>query len=195
MASGTNKNVARIALIAVLVPITIAIWFAAPIFLPIYRWLHINPAVIARATGKPEKAVATIYKFRLVYNPRGEGDPVPWQIINSDPPFGTVYPGPDNDEEKLLVRCVLISANDGKPPGTAFINTTYMDRYYNATGLRLPPGSLPGLPAKRPIVVYTPLDMSRMTITDAGTWRNESSRWENDDQWQDRDDGWSPPEQ
>lgn len=193
MASGTNKNVAFIATIAVVVPMLIGAWFAAPIFLPMYRWFHVDLKTISRQTKIAEATLATQFKLKVRYNPRGEGDPVPWQIIDSQPAFASLYPGDDNDEEKLLVRCQMISANDGQSPSTTFINATYQDRYYSVVALRLPPGSLPGFSAKRPILVYNQLDLQKLNISEANALRGGVASWENDDEWPARDDGWSPP--
>lgn len=193
MASGTNKNIAFIATVAVVIPILVGAWFAAPIFLPMYRWFDVDLRGISRTLRIPEKTLATEFKLEVRYNPRGDGDPAPWQILDTQPAWSTLYPGEDNDEEKLLVRCQMLSANDGKPPATTFINNTYQDRYFHVTGLRLPPGSLPGQVAKRPVLIYRPLDMTKMTINEGQGWRSNVAQWENDDDWENRDDGWRPP--
>ena len=103
----------------------------------------------------------------------------------------SVHPG-EEDETELLVRCTFISANDGKPPGTAFINNTYKDRYWKVQGFRLPPGSL-GHNVKRPVVVYDVMSRELMDITNADMTRRTVQNWENDDLWPERDDGWEPP--
>ena len=190
MAAGTNKNVAYIAFIGVTIPILVAAWFAAPTFLPMYRWMDVNLRKIAQDSGLSETAVATEYTLTVRYNPRGEGDPLPWQIITCSPAYHTINAKVE-DETQVLVRCTYVSANDGKPPSTAFINSTYKDRYYTTKGLRLPPGSL-GFNAKRTVVVYNPLDMVRMDITLANSTQLEIKAWESDDDWNDRDDGYQP---
>lgn len=187
MAAGTNKNVAYIAIIGVTIPILVAAWFAAPTFLPMYRWMDVDLRRIAQDSGLSEAAVATEYTMKVRYNPRGEGDPLPWQIITCAPAYHTVNTKVE-DEAEVLVRCTFVSANDGKPPGTAFINSTYKDRYYTAKGLRLPAGSL-GFNAKRTVVIYNPLDLVRMEITQASMTQLEIKAWESDDEWNDRDDG------
>lgn len=190
MVAGTNKNVGHIAFIAVAIPILIAAWFAAPTFLPMYRWLSVDLKAIAATSGTSESQLATEYTMQLRYNPRAEGDPLPWQILHCNPPYPIT--NPDEDETNVLVRCNLLSGNDGTAPGTTFINNTYKDRYYNAKALRLPPGSL-GIKNKRPVVVYNALDFSRMDITGADTSQREVAGWDKDDEWPERDDGWNAP--
>lgn len=193
MPAGTNKNIAVIATVAVMVPILVGAWFALPMFAPVFLWTKVDLRKISSTTKVDESRLKTQFKLNVRYNPRGEGDPLPWQIISMEPAWKEVYPEQE-DEAELLVRCTFVSGNDGRPPGTAFINSTFKDRYFRATGLRLPPGSL-GFNAKRPVVVYNQLDLAKMSITDAdGTQRNVSG-WENDDEWDERDDGWKPPGQ
>ena len=191
MAAGTNRNVAFIAIIGVMVPILIGLWFALPMFLPMYLWTKVNLGNISRATNVPQTALETKFKMRVRYNPRGEGDPLPWQIIDSDPAWKTVHQTQE-DETELLVRCTFISANDGAPPGTAFINSTYKDRYWKVEAFRLPPGVL-GFNAKRPVVIYDRMSMEKMDITTADGTQRMIAGWENDDLWPERDDGWEPP--
>ena len=191
MPAGTNKNVAFIAVIAILVPCLIGLWFALPMFIPVYLWTKVNLRQIASANSVPEASLATKFKMRVRYNPRGEGDPMPWQIIDSTPEWKVVYPQQE-DEAELLVRCTFISGNDGAPPATTFINNTFKDRYYKVEGLRLPPGSL-GFNGKRPVVVYNRMSLERMDISNADMTQRTVLSWENDDLWLARDDGWSPP--
>jgi hypothetical protein len=190
MVAGTNKSVAYIAFLAVIIPILIAAWFAAPTFMPVYRWLHVDLKAISATSGIPEAQLATEYAMRVRYNPRGEGDPLPWQIISCNPPYP--ISNPEEDETNVLVRCNFLSGNDGTAPGTTFINNTYKDRYYNVKALRLPPGSQ-GCKNKRPVVVYVALDFVRMDITGASSSQQEVAGWETDDEWEERDDGWKAP--
>lgn len=193
MPAGANKNVAFIAVIAVMVPILIGLWFAAPMFLPMYMWTKVDLVRIAEKAGWSKTQIETKFKMKVRYHPRGEGDPLPWQIISMEPTWTSVHPQAE-DEDQLLVRCTLISTNDGEPPGTTFINNTFKDRYFNVLALRLPPGSL-GHNAKRPVVIYSRLDMQKMSITDADMTQRQVSGWENDDEWDERDDGWTSPGQ
>jgi hypothetical protein len=191
MPAGTNKNVAFIAILAILVPSLIGLWFALPMFVPMYKWTKVNMRELASVTGVPEAALATKFQMRLRYNPRGDGDPMPWQIIDSQPAWKSVH-AQQEDETELLVRCTFISGNDGEPPGTAFINSTFKDRYYKVEALRLPPGSL-GFNGKRPVVIYDRMSLERMDISNADMTQRIVQAWENDDLWPERDDGWSPP--
>jgi hypothetical protein len=192
MPAGTNKTIGWIAVLAVLIPLLIAAWFAAPMFVPIYRWTKVDLPKLATATGSSEAQLGTWYQMQLRYAPRGEGDPLPWQIISSQPPYEQVYPDAI-PEDLLLVRCTLRSANTGEAPGTTFINSSWKDHYYTAKALRLPPGTLGSNP-KRPLVIYEALDFKRMDVTGADNARRTVLNWESDDLWADRDDGWSPPE-
>jgi len=191
MPAGSNKNVAFIAIIAVLIPCLIALWFALPMFLPMFLWTKVDLAAIAASSNVPQSKLETTFKMSVRYHPRGEGDPLPWQIIDSSPPWKEIYPDQE-DEFQLLVRCTFISGNDGEPPSTTFINSTYKDRYWKVDALRLPPGSL-GRNAKRPVVVYDRMSMTRMEISNADMLQRSVQKWENDDEWEARDDGWSAP--
>lgn len=191
MPAGTNKNVAVIAVIAVMVPILIGAWFALPMFAPMYLWTKVDLGRIATAKGIDKAKLETQFQMQVRYHPRGEGDPLPWQIIRMTPEWASVHPGQE-DEAELLVRCTFVSGNDGAPPSTTFINNTFKDRYFTVTGIRLPPGSL-GFNAKRPVVVYNQLDLSKMSITDADMTQRTIGAWESDDEWEDRDDGWRAP--
>lgn len=188
MPAGTNKNVAVIATIAVMVPILVGVWFALPMFAPMYLWTKVDLRKIAAASSIDQKRLETQFSCEVRYHPRSEGDPLPWQIIRMNPSWVSVYPDAE-DEENLLVRCTFVSGNDGTPPSTTFINNTFKDRYFRVTGIRLPPGSL-GFNAKRPVVVYNQLDLAKMSITDADMAQRGVSGWETDDEWPERDDGW-----
>jgi hypothetical protein len=188
MPAGTNKNVAVIATIAVMVPILIGVWFALPMFAPMYLWTKVDLRKIAAESKFDQKRLETNFNLEVRYNPRAEGDPLPWQIIRMNPTWISVYPEGE-DEENLLVRCTFVSGNDGAPPSTTFINNTFKDRYFRVTGLRLPPGSL-GFNNKRPVIIYNRLDLAKMSITDADMSQRGISGWENDDEWPERDDGW-----
>jgi len=189
MTAGSNKNVAFIAFIAVMVPILVGAWFALPMFVPMFMWTKVDLKKISAQSRVDEARLSTRFDMQVRYNPRGEGDPVPWQIITMNPPWSSVYPDAE-DEDKLLVRASFVSGNDGQPPGTTFINGTFKDRYYRVAGLRLPPGTF-GMNPKRPVVLYEASTLSRLSITDADMMQRAVTAWENDDSWQ--DDGWSPP--
>ncbi len=174
-----------------MVPILVGMWFAAPSFLPMYWWTKVDLNAIARSSGIPRSQLETLFDLRVRYEPRGEGDPLPWQIINMTPAWVSVYPNAES-EEALLVRCTLLSQNDGQPPSTTFINSTYKDRYFKVKGYRLPPGTN-GSNAKHPVVIYERMSLETMGITDADSTRTMVKMWESEDLWQDRDDGWEAP--
>ena len=173
------------------VPILIGLWFVLPMFLPMYLWTKVDLRRISGSSGTSEAALATTFTMRVRYEPRGEGDPLPWQIIDSSPTWKSVHTTAE-DETELLVRCTFISGNDGEAPGTKFINSTYKDRYYKVEALRLPPGTL-GHNSKRPVVIYDRMSLLLMGITDADMTRRTIQDWENDDLWTERDDGWEAP--
>jgi hypothetical protein len=193
MAAGTNKNVSYIAFIAIAVPILIGMWFAAPMFLPMFKWTKIDIEALSKKTGIPKEVLGTEYTMKVRYQPRGEGDPLPWQIIESSPTHDALYPEAES-EEGVLVRCTFISANDGQPPSTTFINSTWKDRYWKCVALRLPAGSL-GFNAKRPVVVYNRLDLTCLDISNAEQAHRMAGEMESDDDWRERDDGYEPPGQ
>lgn len=186
MPAGTNKSLSYVAVLAVLIPCLIGAWFAAPAFLPMFWWTKVDLAKISAASGIPQSTLATMYEMEVRYNPRGEGDPLPWQIITMKPAWTT------EDENELLVRCTFVSQNDGQPPSTTFINNTYKDRYFKVTACRLPPGSL-GFKSKRPVLIFERMSLNTMSIPDADRTQETVRTWENDDHWPERDDGWEPP--
>ncbi len=192
MAAGTSKSVSFIAIICILIPCLIGAWFAAPNFLPMFWWTKVDLPAIASANSIPLATLSTQFDIEVRYNPRGEGDPVPWQIITMKPAWNTLYPKAE-DEELALIRCTFISQNDGEPPSTTFINSTFKDRYFKAKAVRLPPGTL-GFNAKRPVVIYERMALEKMSIGEAMRSQDTVIKWDNDDEWQGRDDGWSPPQ-
>lgn len=191
MAATTSKNAAIVAAIAVIIPCLIGVWFVLPFFLPMYLWTKIDLVRISATSNIPKDKLETRFTMKVRYHPRGEGDPIPWQIIEMNPRWQDIYPEAES-EDQLLVRCVYISANDGESPSTAFINATFKDRYFTVKALRLPPGSL-GHNPKRPVVVYDRMSMDKMDISTADGTQRTIQAWENDDEWEARDDGWSPP--
>lgn len=190
MPAGLNKTVSRLAALAVLLPILAGVWFALPMFLPMYRWLKVDLGAISRQAGVPESRLATRYQMHVRYHPRGDGDPLPWQIIDSTPTFNSVHTSSE-DEAEVLVRCTFVSENDGKPPGTTFINSTFKDRYFRCRALRLPPGTL-GFNAKRPVVIYERMSLDKLDIGSADMMQSAVRSWISDDDWEERDDGWQP---
>ena len=188
MPAGTNRSISYVAYIAVFVPILIGAYFASFSFLPMYWWTKVDLAKISASSGISQSSLETKYELEMRYNPRGEGDPLPWQIITMKPAWAA------EDEAELLVRCTFISQNDGQPPSTTFINNTFKDRYFKVTACRLPPGSL-GFNAKRPVVIYERMSLEKMSITDAIQNQSAVQVWESDDLWDKRDDGWEPADQ
>lgn len=195
MVAGTSKSMAWIAFLGVMIPICIGLYFMADMFLPMYTWLKVDLKAISASTGIAESQLAIKFKMKVRYNPRGgsANDPMPWQILEMDPPWASLHPKqPDEDETGVFVRCTFVSGNDGRAPSTTFINNTYKDRYWTCEGIRLPPGSL-GFNAKRPVVIFDQMSKSIMSITEADTTRQSVADYQNDDEWEDRADSFKTP--
>lgn len=192
-----SKTLSRLVTIGIFIAFLIAAWFVAPIILPTWRWTNLTESGFTELAGKHKVPVAklrTVVTMQVRYNPRGDGDPSPWQIITSDPAWKTLDPENNMDEQNLLVRCTLLSDRTGEPPGTMFIGGTYKDRYYKAKGWRLPPGAF-RYNAKRPVVVVDMFEFDKLDIGASQVWENDlrSAPWENDDSGiAEREDGWKP---
>jgi hypothetical protein len=188
MASGTNSSASKIATLAVIIPILILGWFAAPWFLPVWRWQNVDFQVLAKQSSIPETELRTEFNMVVFYNPRASGDPIPWQIVECTPSWRSVNPE-HTDEEKLLVRTSLISERDGEPISKVWVGGTGEERFFSIRGWRFPPGSF-GKNAKRPVVVYQGFSLEKKDINFGMTKKSDISGWETDDTWRDRDDGW-----
>jgi hypothetical protein len=196
MASGTNTSTSKIATIVVLIPILIAAWFAAPWVLPVWRWQNIDVEAIAREhekDGYTKESLQKEFEFVVWYNPRGSrgsGDPCPFQIYSSNPPWKTVYPE-SVDEHQLMVRCVVISEQDGEPISKLWIGTTPEEAFFKIKGWRYPPGSF-GKPPGRPVIVYQGFSLEKVDISHGVSMVTNARAWENDDLWEERNDGFMP---
>lgn len=196
MASGTNTSTSKIATIIVVIPIVIAAWFAAPWFLPVWRWQNIDWEALARDhsnNGYTMKALKQEFQFVVAYKPRGgrgANDPVPFQIITSSPAWKSVHPQAE-DENELRVRCSVISEFDGEPISKLWIGTRDDEAIFKITGWRFPPGSF-GKPKGRPVIVFQGFSLEKLELSQAINLVNTSRLWENDDEWEERDDGFTP---
>src|SRR5271170_3407349 len=101
MSGGTNTSVSKIVTIMVLIPIAIAVWYAAPFVLPMYRWQYVDFAAIAKQNDLTEDEVRKEFSMVVFYNPRTgvANDPSPFQIVESDPSWKSI--NPKNIDEAL----------------------------------------------------------------------------------------------
>jgi hypothetical protein len=168
----------------------VAAWFISPMFLPVWRWRNVDFAAIAQRSGIAENILRTEFNAQVRYSPRGDGDPLPWQLITLDPPWHTLSKAFDNEEE-FLVRCTLVGDRNGQPINMLWVGNTAKDRYFTVKAWRFPPGSF-GFNAKRPVLVYNVGSLEKMDIS-ASLYADQAYRyWQNDDDWDERDDGWRP---
>ena len=197
MASGTNSSTSKIATIIVLIPILAALWYAAPWVLPVWYWQNVDLDALARTNaeaGYTRKSLETEFSFVVYYGPRGgrgSKDPCPFQILEMNPPWHTVYPNQTNEVD-LLVRCSLADERDGEPIDKIWVGSVAEEGFFKVKGLRLPPGSC-GKPPGRPVVVFKGLSMEKLELGKSITYQNKITQWENDDEWEDRYDGWTKP--
>lgn len=196
MSSGTNTSTSKIATIVVLIPITIAAWFAAPWVMPVWRWQNVDVEEIVREHGKDgytRERLATEFEWTVYYNPRGgrgSNDPCPFQIYSSTPAWKSVYPE-DIDENELMVRATVISEQDGEPISKLWIGVTPGESFFTIKGWRFPPGSF-GKPKGRPVLVFKGFSLSKVDISQGMSMVTQTKAWENDDLWEQRDDGFTP---
>jgi len=198
MAKHASSTSAVVTLI-VLGVIGVIFWKVSPIFLPRYRWTHVDFAAIAKnasAKGTPttEERLRTEFDIEFGYYPRGKNkanDPRPWVLLKMSPAWHT-FTGNDADtEEGVIKRCVFISDRTGQPLGEEQINAGQAkDRFFRGKAWRLPPGSL-GLDSEHPIILVEMMEMQRMTIMEADVL-SESLR--NPKLWEAEDDGYDPNE-
>ena len=205
MAAGNKTSTSKIATILVLIPLILLGWWASSIFFPVWRWSHMDFEKLAAEKKYSEAELRREFHMIVRYYPRGEKDPFPWQIVKMNPIWSSDQE-PDIDETDTLVRCDLISENDGSPPGllTMGSGTTWSDRYFQLTGWRVPSGSFGRANSKRPLVIYKGFSLSKLPASgeeglSAGYWRQvleldepAANKWTNDDFWPDRQDGFKP---
>lgn len=174
-ATRTTKLVATIAGI---VPVLIIAWLISDLFLPVWRWQNVDWAKMARELKMSEEQVRQPRLATLTWRPRGEKDPVPWQLINLSPPWG------EGEEDRLLVRCSLISERTGTPPSALHTGSGHRrDRFFTAKVWRFPNGSF-GLNAYRPVLVYDAWSFDKCDVTAAEGWMGTifTPEWSNDDE-------------
>lgn len=183
-----GKSSSKIATLVVIIPLLVVAWFLAPMVLPVFRWQHMPMEKLTKATGLPEAELKREYQVKIRYNPRGDGDPCPWQIIEMSPPWASTGDKHD-DEDHLLVRCTFISERDGKGPSKLFLGSGgaagFKDRYWKAVVWRFPGGTF-GMNKHRPVLVYQGGTLEKMEVGEAQSLDFDilspsSAKWEDDD--------------
>ena len=142
-----------------LVAVIVVAWFMAPYFLPVYAWLHIDWPSMAQELDIPLEQLQDERDFVFRYAPRGDNDPIPWQLISVR--HGSVTPdwmtddhGRLIDEFQTLIRVHLVSDGHGKSPSAMWINAGIATNiYWQARGWRLPPGAL-GRSGPRGVILF-----------------------------------------
>lgn len=177
-------------LLAVLGAIAYAL---APMFLPVYRWMNVDFAKIAReatARGIPTSAalVAKPFEVEFAYVERGPDDPRPWVLLSMNPTWAEAT-GDVEDEAGLALRCTVIGDRTGKPiSGFLLGSHNYKDRFFKAKVWRLPPGSL-GLDKERPIILFDAMTLEKMDI---GRAEELNYQLKNHLVWTQDEDGYTP---
>ncbi len=190
MAGTPSKNGARIATIVVVVPMLILAYFISPLFLPRWRWENMrNWEDLAQKFGKSKEQLQKTYQIVARYAPRADRDPVPWQIIHSDPLYD-----PENDEPHHMIRATLIGDRSGEPISQLRLGSNnYRDIFFKGPAWRFPPGAF-GFNKFRPVFVYDAANFDKVELREAFTWEGEmkeTSIWTNDDE--DVEDGFKKP--
>ena len=184
MASKSGANIATLVVIGIL---AVPLWYAAPLFFPVWRWRYVNFATEAQRQGVGEAQLRNTYQVIVRHDPRGDDDPVQWQVVEMKPEWTAA------DEEQVLVRVSLISENTGESPSGLLLGSGHRrDKYFKTTAWRFAPGSF-GKNAQRPVLVYSGLE--KLSISEAEGWdaRVKEKSWFSDDL--EVDDGWVPPDQ
>ena len=188
MAGPPSKFSAKIALLFVLIPLCAVVWYAAPLFAPVWLWQNVKWEAIAHKTSIPEATLRQQSTITFRHAPRGPDDPVPWQIITTDP----VREG----EDHVMVRAVIISDRTGQPVSAFNLGSgNFRDRYFIVKGWRFPAGTFAGLNAQRPVVVFDSYSLEKPDTGKCMFWEAElrDSAWTSDDE--DIEDGWVAPDQ
>lgn len=189
-----QQKKSKITILIVLAIFIALAWAIAPLFLPMYRWLEFDWQRESQRSGIDIDELKREYQINVFYNPRGEGDPAPWLIMDMQPEWmDHASPAWERiDEYNLTVRCILISDKTGKPPNTLYIGSFDKDRYFTCKAWRFKPGALGYDDSPRPVVMYKDITWEKL---DKGIVRSYSQRKPEDiDYYTDQfDDLWEPP--
>ena len=167
-------------MVVVIIPLLLVAYFVSPLFLPRWRWENMHDwAGLATQFKQPVAKLQQTYEIVARYNPRGENDPTPWQILQSTPRYD-----PENDEEFHIVRATLISDRTGEPPSKLRLGSgNYRDQFFSGMVWRFPPGAF-GFNRYRPVVVFDGSSFDKVPSTQAYSWNGQMSddKWTNDDE-------------
>jgi hypothetical protein len=187
MAGTPSKLSAKLATIFVLIPLCAIAWYAAPLVLPMWLWQNVKFEELSRTLAIPEATLRQQVKVTFRHAPRGDNDPLPWQLIATEPAR--------EEEDHLLVRALIISDRSGQPVSALNLGSgNFRDRYFTAMAWRFPAGAIPGLNAKRPVVVFDGYTLEKPDTSKCMFWESElrEATWTNDDD--EVEDGWVAPE-
>ncbi len=190
MGVATSNSSSKIAAYLITAVLLIAGFFISKLFLPWYRWLEVDFAAIARKSQLQEAFVRKEYDVTVGWQPRGEGDPNPWVLLDQKPTWAEATGDPDTDETNFARRCVFINDVSGGTVSKFSLGGTYQHWFYSAKVWRLPPGSLPGKGRNRPILLYKDLSLEKVSIGEAQVFYEalrDPKRWERDEE------DWTPP--
>lgn len=162
-------------------------WFIAPLFLPMYRWIHVDWAGVARQHKLSEQDLRRPYTVRFRYAPRGPADPRPFQLLSMDPAWATTG-DTHEDEENVAIRINVINDRNGGQPSQFLRGNTNKDRYFTATAWRFPPGSL-GFSDESPVILYNSMSLDKLAYGDCIILDDELRDRR---KWDQPDDGWTP---
>jgi|GEM_PF-3886884 len=197
MSARPQSSTSRILTVFMLVGFGALVWFVAPFFLPVYRWIHVDFAdVSAKANANGYKVTAgqvgEKYKVEFGYLPRGKGDPRPFVLLKMTPEYYSIIPDDDFsvDEEGLLLRATIINDRTGEPPSAFMLGTgQFKDRYFRAEAWRFPPKSLGLSTGERPVILYDTMTIEHMSLGEA---QYQQSLVDNPGVTIPDDDGWEP---
>ncbi len=196
MAIAKTTTGAKLALIAILIPIGVVAWLLAPFVLPVWKWRHLDGANawarIAKEKGVSEALLRTEYQAIIRHAPRIHKDPIPWQLVSLNPTWISQDEEKHEDETDVLVRCSVISDRDGTPPSDLWVGANQDEKFFKCKVWRFPPGSF-NQNAKRPVLIYRASTLERLTIGEGKMYQSQVANMQNDDKWEDRDDGIGSP--
>ena len=154
MAKDKSKKLATLVALSL---ILLVAWYISDMFLPVYKWLHVDMKAESLRTGIPQEVLEQEYDFIMRYRPRGrdDRDPAAWEILSMSPEWfeGNSDIWEREDEYEATVRCIFMSDRTGRGPAKIFIGGLDKDRYFKCKGYRLKPGAF-GNTSPRPVVFY-----------------------------------------
>lgn len=190
----SQSSASKIIILLLLVVLGAIAYALAPMFLPVYRWMNVDFAKIAReatARGMPTSAalVGKQFEVEFAYVERGPTDPRPWVLLSMNPTWAEATGDAEQDEAGLARRCIVIGDRTGKPVSSFLLGShNFKDRFFKAKAWRLPPGSL-GLDKERPIILFDAMTLEKMEI---GRAEQINYQLKNQDIWTPDDDGYTP---